>query len=194
MKKLIEQAERLRQKGEGAQVMRSTASLKRKLAEMVAARAGEAHDDALASVEDMLAEWPGNPHLHIAWASLVQLQDEPRRSLEEVKKALQVAVDLDRRSPAASIELGHFLDNVKDDPAAAANAFAEGIASARRLLIDGLLGQAKAFLQLDRRDDAIRCLTESLRLAEAGDDAKVDGPIAERIEDLMKDVVLARSA
>ena len=43
-------------------------------------------------------------------------------------------------------ELGHFLDGVDDDPRAASKAYADGVAAARRLLIEGLIGQAKALL------------------------------------------------
>ena len=68
---------------------------------------------------------------------------------------------------AAAIELGHFLDNVEDDPAAAAKAFGQGITAARHLLIEGLLGQAKSLIQLDKREEAVRCLVEAHQLADA---------------------------
>jgi hypothetical protein len=77
---------------------------------------------------------------------------------------LQTAAALDESSPAAPIELGHFLDAVEDDPQAASKAFSDGIRTARRLLIDALLGQARALLQLNKREEAIACLIESLYL------------------------------
>ncbi len=109
------------------------------------------YERALAEVEALRKTWPGNAHLLILWASLVQLQEKPKHELEEAKRALQQAVELDRGSPAAALELGAFLDNVEDDPQAAAKAYADGVATARQLLIEGLLGQAKAFRQLEKR-------------------------------------------
>ena len=170
------------------------------------------YDQALAEVESLLEAWPGNAHLHILRASLVQLQEEPKYDLDEAKKALQQAVELDKGSPAASIELGHFLDNVEDDPQAAVKAYAEGVATARRLLIDGLIGQAKAYRQLDKREDFLRCLLEVLDLArfengskrnkaaEHGADiiiqssagqayaVQLQGPYADQIQDLLSEL------
>jgi tetratricopeptide (TPR) repeat protein len=124
----------------------------------------EDYDQALAEVESLLETWPGNPHLHVLKASLVQLQEEPKYDLDQAKESLHQAIELDRASPTASIELGHFLDNVEDDPQAAIKAYTEGIAAARHLLIDGLIGQAKAYRQLDKKDDFLRCLLEVLHL------------------------------
>jgi tetratricopeptide (TPR) repeat protein len=176
------------------------------------------YDAALAEVESLLKSWPGNAHLHILWASLVQLQENPQHDLDEAKQALQQAVELDRESPAAAIELGYFLDNVEDDPQAASKAYAEGVATARRLLIEGLIGQAKAFQQLEKREEFLRCLVEVLYLAqfetgpkrpkarESGPDIifksptghvyaiELKGPYAAQIEDLLSEVASDRSA
>jgi hypothetical protein len=175
------------------------------------------YDTALAEVESLLKSWPGNAHLHVLWASLVQLREDPKHALDEAKQALQQAVELDRGSPAAAIELGHFLDNVEDDPQAASKAYAEGVATARQLLIDGLIGQAKTFRQLDNRAEFLRCLLEVLHLARfetspkknkaeesgaailfkapAGDfyAIQLNGPNAEQIQDLLSEVVEDRS-
>ena len=80
---------------------------------------------ALAKVDALQKAWPGNAHLQILWASLVQLQEDSNYELDDVKEGLQKAVSLDKGSPAASIELGHFLDSVVDEPEAASVAFAE---------------------------------------------------------------------
>lgn len=175
------------------------------------------YDKALAEVESLLETWPGNAHLHVLRASLVQLQEEPEYDLDVVKQALQQAADLDPGSPAAAVELGHFLDNVEDDPRAAVKAYADGVASARRLLIDGLIGQAKAYRQLEKKDDFFRCLLEVLHLThfdtsskrnkveETGADVilhsptgpvyvQVKGPYAEQIQDLLSDYVADHSA
>ena len=60
------------------------------------------YDRALAEVESLLEVWPGNAHLHVQWASLVQLQEDPVHDLSEAKEALQQAVRLDVGSPAAA--------------------------------------------------------------------------------------------
>lgn len=145
----------------------------------------ENYDKALAEVETLLETWPGNPHLHVLKASLVQLQEEPKYELDEAKQALQRAIELDKESPAASIELGHYLDNVEDDPQAAVRVYAQGIAAARHLLVDGLIGQAKSYLQLDKKEDFFRCLREILYLTRFD-----TGPYAEQVQELLTELVI----
>jgi tetratricopeptide (TPR) repeat protein len=57
------------------------------------------YDKALTEVESLLETWPGNAHLHTLRASLVQLQEEPKYDLDEARKALQQAVELDKGLP-----------------------------------------------------------------------------------------------
>jgi predicted Zn-dependent protease len=111
--------------------MNNFRGFKQKRARVFRSWEAEDYDTALAEVESLRDVWPGNPQLHVLWASLVQLQDKPKHSLDEARQALQQAVELDKSSPAAAIELGHFLDNVEDDPRAAAKAYAEGVSAAR---------------------------------------------------------------
>src|SRR4051794_27229601 len=99
----------------------------------------EDFDSALTQVEGMLEIWPGNAQLHLLQASLVQLQENPQQSLDDAKQALQLSAELDSASPGALIELGHFLDNVEDNPHAAAKCYADGVGIARQLLIEGLI-------------------------------------------------------
>jgi hypothetical protein len=169
-------------------------------------------DAALVEVEALLKIWPGNAHLHVLWASLVQLQEEPKHDLDEAKQALQQAVEFDKGGPAAAIELGYFLDNVEDDPRAAAKVYAEAVATARQLLLEGLIGQAKALRQLERREEFMRCLLEALQLTRFDADPRktkpetngaeiifasppgsfhaiqLKGPYAEQIQDLLGEV------
>ena len=63
------------------------------------------YDKALHEVESLMQAWPGNAHLPILWASLVQLVESPRHQLDEAKLALQQAMELDKDSPAAAIEM-----------------------------------------------------------------------------------------
>jgi tetratricopeptide (TPR) repeat protein len=165
--------------------MSTPRALKQRLSTVARLWAREEYDKALAEVETLLETWPGNPHLHVLRASLLQLQEEPKYDLEDAKRALRQAVDLDKGSPAAWIELGHFLDNVDDDPEAAVNAYAQGVEAARQLLIDGLIGQAKAYRQLDKKEGLFRCLLGVLHLVHL--DA---GPRRNKAEQNGADIIL----
>lgn len=198
--------------------MTSLRGFKQKLLRITRLWDEKEYDAALTEVESLLNSWPGNAHLHILWASLVQLQEDPRHDLAEAKQALQHAVELDKACPAAAIELGHFLDNVEDDPQAASKSYAAGVAGARQLLIDGLIGHAKVLRQLEKREEFLRCVMEVLHLArfdkhpkkakkeESGPDiifesptgqfyaVQVKGPYLEQIQELLSEVVAERSA
>lgn len=198
--------------------MSITRSPKQRLARVHDLWADGQYDQALQEVEELLKVWPGNAALHIIWAALVQLQDQPAHSLEEAKEALEVARRLDKDSPAAAIELGHFLDAVEDNPQAANKAFSEGVALARRLLVDALVGQARSLLQLNKKKEATKCLIELLYLTNFGADSRkpksaengpdivlrhprgrvsvveLKGSFSEEIESLMSDVLANKSA
>ena len=172
--------------------MSTLRALKQRLANVSRLWDEEDYDEALAEVERLLEMWPGNPHLHVLKASLVQLQEKPTCDLDEAKQSLQRAIELDRDSPMASIELGHFLDNVEDDPQAAVKAYAEGVSAARHLLIDGLIGQAKAYRQLEKKEDFVRCLLEVLRLVHLNSSPKRNKANelgAEEVQELLTELV-----
>jgi tetratricopeptide (TPR) repeat protein len=185
---------------------------KQKLSSVARLWDDQQYDKALHEVESLIQAWPGNAHLHILWASLVQLVESPRHQLDEAKLALQQAMDLDKDSPAAAIEMGHFLDNVEDNPRAASKHFADGVDAARKLLIDGLIGRAKALRQLDKREEFLRCLMELLHLTrfesgpkkssheDFGTDflfeyvVRLKGPHAEQIQELLGELATSRTA
>jgi tetratricopeptide (TPR) repeat protein len=144
--------------------MKSIHSFQQRLAKTFRHWEDREYQAALKVVDALLTECPANGQLHILWASLVLLQEETEHTLDEARSALQRAVALEKDSPAGSIELGHFLDAVEDNPQAALKSFGEGIAAARRWLIAGLVGQAKALLQLDKREAALKCLMEAVYL------------------------------
>jgi hypothetical protein len=179
--------------------MTNLQTFRQKLA-VVSRRWDEEHyDAALAEVEALRDAWPGNAHLLILWARLVQLQEDAKHSLEEAKQVLQQAAELDKASPAAAIELGHFLDAVEDNPQAASRYFAEGAAAARRLLIEALVGQANVLLELDKRHEARRCLVEVLQLMHAEPAARRTKQgesrwVAEQFEELLSELFASRSA
>jgi predicted Zn-dependent protease len=147
----------------------------------------EKYDRALKRIEEMRKQWPGNPHLLVLAARLIQLQDEPTQTLNDAKRLIQQAIELDKQSPEAAIEFGYFLDAVDDDPTSASKAFAQGISAARQLLIEGLLGQTHSLLELEERDEAVRCLVEALHHADAEKPA-VKKKYSERIEELLKEL------
>ena len=81
--------------------MSSLRGFKQKLATVSRLWEQKDYDTALAEVESLLKVWPGNAHLHILWASLMQLQEDPKYDLDEARQALQQAVEFDKSSPAA---------------------------------------------------------------------------------------------
>ena len=85
---------------------------------------------ALTEVEPMLETWPGKCAPPDLLGELGSVAEDPKHDLGEARQALQQAVELDKESPAAAIELGHFLDNVEDDPHAASRVHAQGVATA----------------------------------------------------------------
>ena len=173
--------------------MNGIGSFSKGLSDVIALMEDQKYDRALKRLEELQKAWPGSAQLSIVWSRLVQLTDEPTHSLNDAKRALQQAIELDKQSPAAAIELGYFLDNVEDDPHAAAKAFAQGITAARHALIEGLLGHARALIQLEKRDDAARCLIEALHLSDAERSSKKN-PFAGRIEELLAELGQTQSA
>ncbi len=175
-------------------------AFKQRLATVSRLRHEGDYDSALAEVESLLETWPGNAHLHVLKSKLVQLQEEPKYELDAARQALEQAIELDRNSPAAFVELGYFLDNVEDNPRAAVKAYTDGVSAARNLLIDGLIGQAKAYRQLERREEFLGCLLEVLQLARFDSGSKrnkttghflgaqLEGPYVEQIQELLDEL------
>ena len=99
---------------------------------------------------------------------------------------------LQKEYPAGHIELGHYLDAVDDNPEEAVKAFAEGVNAARGFLIDGLLGQATALVQLGKRELALKCVMESVYLLNSAHAAEEDN--AEKVRNLLQDLFPKRTA
>jgi tetratricopeptide (TPR) repeat protein len=179
--------------------MKSIPSFQRKLAKVYRCWENDELDAALQLVEQMKEEWPGNAQLHVLWASLVQLQDEPTHSLDDVKHVLQQAIILEKDSPIGPIELGYYHDSVEDNPEEAKKAFSDAIRLSRRLLIDALLGQTKALIQLDQKDEALKCLMQVLAL-DVGDLSgrivaiQMKHSLPDQIMDLLRELVSKRPA
>ncbi len=136
--------------------------MKRGLAQVRHQWGARRYDRALAEVDRLLQHWPDNPHLLTMRGNLIQLQENDEGpTLKDAKLALQRAADLDEESPRTLIELGHFLYASEDDAKAAAKRFAKAIRLCKRLLKEALMGQAKVLAELERRSEAVACLTEA---------------------------------
>lgn len=141
---------------------KATDSLIRGLNKVQRERKAGRYPEALKAVDRLLEEWPDNPPLLIQRAELIQLQDNASApGLDEARAALQRAVALDDQSPAAQIELGHFLSAVDDDPESAAACFDRAIRLCKHYLKESLLAQAGALSELGRRSEAAACLAEA---------------------------------
>ena len=152
-------------------------TFRRKLSAVRAAERKGDYAKALAALDALIEEWPGNSTLLVHRAMLIQLQDGAGPPLSEAKQALQAAHELDEKLPSAMIELAQFELSVKDDAAAAYEGFSEAAAVCSRLLIETLLGQAKALMEMDRRSEAFDCLARVRWLQNAkvnGDAASLD--------------------
>ncbi len=147
-------------------------------------------DVALAEVDQLLAEWPDNPQLLVMWADLVQLQESKNGPTpEEAAAAYRRAADLEGDLPGALVELGHYIYSVEDDAKAAMKAFDKAILASRRLLIEALLGKAKALQELGRITEARACLDEAymlrLRDPNGADDSRAFEEIMEQLNEFL---------
>jgi tetratricopeptide (TPR) repeat protein len=123
------------------------------------------YEAALREVDRLLKEWPDNPRLLVMWADLIQLQDATNGpSLGEAKSAYQRAAELEGDGSPALVELGHFLYSLDDDAKSANKIFDKAITAYRRLLIEALLGRAKALHEMGRVSEARACLDEAYML------------------------------
>jgi tetratricopeptide (TPR) repeat protein len=113
------------------------------------------YDVALEEVDRLLKEWPDNPQLLVMWADLIQLQENTNGpSLEDTKSAYRRGAELEDEYPAALVELGHFLYALEDDAKSANKTYEKAIVACRRLLIEALLGGAKALYEIERVSEA----------------------------------------
>ncbi len=170
--------------------MERIAAFKQSLARASALQAKGDFDGALDIISEMRAAWPGNAHLHVLWAELVQLQETPTHSLNDAKLALQNAMALDPRFAAGAVELAYFLDNVEDTPRGAAKVFEEAARVARRSLIEAQIGQAKSLIQIGKKKAALACLLEALELSHAD---KSDGNFAAEVDQMLDELLISDS-
>ena len=152
--------------------MSNLSAWQRVLAEVRAAHAAEDWESADAAVTSAFTCRPGNAHLLVLRGRLAQLGPGSEGGLDEIESTLREAVALDVESPAAAVELGHFLDAVRDDPTSAADTFGDAADRARELLAEALIGREQALRQIGRDDEANRCLAELTRLDERTPDEK----------------------
>lgn len=119
-------------------------------------------EGALQVLDELLGQAPYASALHLHRARLLQLSPV-ERSLEEVEQALTSACALDDTNIAALLEMGHFIDAVRDRPGHALERFTAAAALAASSLKDALLGRARCLLQLGERAAAEEVLREAQR-------------------------------
>jgi tetratricopeptide (TPR) repeat protein len=114
-------------------------------------------------VNRLLDRNPDQPHLLVIRAELIQLQEveEGTPDLEAAKRDLRKAIALDETSPAALIELGHFLYSVEDNADLASKYFRKAASISRGLLEEALIGQAEAFHEQGQDTEALACIAEA---------------------------------
>ena len=146
--------------------MRVGTALKQGLARVGRAWRDRHYLEALAEVDGLLEISPANPSLLILRAQLIQLQDDEvgAPTLDDARMDLKLAADLDEQSPVALVELGYLLYAMADDAKAASRYFQKAIPLCKDLLKEALIGQAKAFSELERDADALACLAEAYSL------------------------------
>lgn len=92
------------------------------------ARDGGARPEDIDEVDDLLEAEGPSVELLILRGQLIQLVAGGRHDeLEEAFACYREALELDPRSAVAHEEIGHFLDDVADDPAEAAGFFRKAI-------------------------------------------------------------------
>ena len=92
------------------------------------ARLGAARPDDIDALDDILEAEGASAELLILRGQLIQLVAGGREDeLEEAFACYREALELDPRSAEAHEEIGHFLDDVADDPAEAVPFFRKAI-------------------------------------------------------------------
>jgi hypothetical protein len=102
-------------------------------------------------------------------ARLLQLVDEPEVEAEagftEIQRLLELAVEGSERGAPALVELGYFLDVIRDQPEAAFACYAEGAARSLETLEDAWVGMLRHWT-LQRTADSLRQALQLGELAE----------------------------
>lgn len=144
--------------------MNNTGNLTQELTKISRLMEKESYDKALEKVEGLLKTWTGNSHLEVLKAKLIMLQETTEYELDDAKSALSHAIELAPKSPAPQIELAYYIKNIEDNAKEASAVFAKGIELARSILLDGLIGQAKVYQELEKPEEFKRALFEILLL------------------------------
>ncbi|HXU46834.1 MAG TPA: hypothetical protein VN783_15000 [Thermoanaerobaculia bacterium] len=88
---------------------------------------GRARTEDVEKAEDALAEHPGSADLWILRGDLILLSDDGDHPLDAALESYRTAVAKEPDHLEAHLQLGHYLDAVADDPAAAAPWFRRAI-------------------------------------------------------------------
>jgi tetratricopeptide (TPR) repeat protein len=115
---------------------------------------------------ELLADCPTFAPALLELGRLLQLTDEPGVDAEEafveIQKLLEQAVQVSAREANAVVELGYFLDTIRNDSEAATKLYEEGAAKALETLEDAWAGLLRAWV-FERTKES---LEKALRLSE----------------------------
>lgn len=115
---------------------------------------------------ELLAECPTFTPALLELGRLLQLTDEPGVEAEaafvEIQKLLEQAVQLSGREAAPVVELGYFLDTIRNAPEKATPLYEEGAARALETLEDAWAGLMRAWVHERTKES----LEKALRLGE----------------------------
>lgn len=131
--------------------------------------AEETRAEQVRRYRELLAECPTFTPALLELGRLLQLTDEPEKEpeqwLAEVQALLEQAVWVSGREAATVVELGYFLDTLRDSPQAALRLYEEGAATALETLEDAWAGLLRGWVH--ERTKA--SLEKALRLAEVAE-------------------------
>lgn len=134
-----------------------------------ARRGGGAEETRLEQVRhyrELVAGCPTFTPALLELGRLLQLVDEPGRepeeSLSEIQGVLEQAVQVSGREASTVVELGYFLDTLRDSSPEALRLYEEGAATALETLEDAWAGMLRAWVH----ERSTASLEKALRLAE----------------------------
>ncbi|MCY1082766.1 hypothetical protein [Archangium lansingense] len=118
---------------------------------------------------ELLAECPTFTPALLELGRLLQLTDEPGVEAEaafvEVQRLLEQAVQVSAREANAVVELGYFLDTIRNAPEEATTLYEEGATKALKTLEDAWAGLLRAWIHERTKES----LEKALRLSEVAE-------------------------
>jgi hypothetical protein len=118
---------------------------------------------------ELLAECPTLTPALLELGRLLQVTDEPgvdaEKAFVEIQRLLEQAVEVSGREAAAVVELGYFLDTIRNSSEKATPLYEEGAARALKTLEDAWAGLLRAWVH-ERTKESLEKALELSELAE----------------------------